>query len=524
MVSDVVVGSAIRNTVNSINRTQEAFDRTSLRLATGLRVNSALESPQNFFAAQSLQQRAADLSRLLDGIGQSTRVVQEALIGVETVEQLLNQAESVAQESLRLIQSGQTDPAIFQREVNSSPSPLSSQILSSSPDVYFRLNEASGAFTDIGTAGANVTANNLGGSSQNAAPLYTNGAAPSVDFDGVNDRIQVADSTLINLNTTPARTIEVVFNADTTAGRQVIYEEGAGVNGLTIYIDNGSLFVTGEDDQGAQRFANININAPINAGQTYHAALVFDGAAGTFAGFLDGVEIGSVNVPTEGVFPSHSGNIGIGAAVDGVQFHDGEAGAGFNFDGRISDVAIHNRALPDFELLSHATSLNATTSLQSLNENFNTILEQIDRVVIDAHYRGINLLDGDDLTTFFNEDNTSSLLTDGADFRSLDLGLIDRNFDTVSNIQRIIDAIRPALLEVREYGRTLTNDFAILTNRQTFTEQTINSLRSGADDLTVADQNKEGADLLATQTRLSLGQTSLSLAAQSQASILSLVT
>ncbi len=525
MVREIVISSSMRETVNAINRTQRAFDNTSLKLATGLRVNRALDAPNNFFTARSLNVRASDLGRLLDGIGQSVRVVEQALTGVETVERLLNQAESIAQESLTAIQSGTTDPAIFEQGVDVSPAPLNEQIALSDPDFYYRLNSITDN-TGFQTAGGVATLDN--GASFGGGALYANGTGnDSVQFDGINDRIRVSDSDFINVQPTTARTVELAFNANDVTGRQVLYEEGGQTNGFSIYLDNNVLYVTGEDDDGAQRWFDADINSAdiginIVAGQTYHAAFVYDAASNSFSGYLDGVFMGSVSTSGATAFPSHIGNIGIGGIAQHVQFHDGESGLnnGFNFNGRISDVAIYNRALPNTELLDHARSLNSETSIVVLNREFTTVLEQIDRVVIDSHYRGINLLDGDDLTTIFNEDGTSRLLTEGVVFRSLNLGIIDREFDTESNIQNILDTIRPALLEVREYGRTLTNDLAIITTRRNFTEQTINSLRSGADDLTLVDQNKEGASLLASGTRLTLAQTSLALASQSQASTL----
>ncbi|MFK7840554.1 MAG: LamG-like jellyroll fold domain-containing protein, partial [Bdellovibrionales bacterium] len=304
------------------------------------------------------------------------------------------------------------------------------------------------------------------------------------------------------------------------------------VNGLTIYLDGDVLYVTGEDDQGGQRWNDANINSTqipsgavnIVPGQTYHVAFVYNAATDSFSGYLDGVLMNSVGTDGAANFPSHSGDIGIGGVNGGVQFHDGEnnTGNGFNFAGRISDVAIYNRALSVSELSDHANSLEGTTSLVSLNREYNAILEQIDRLVVDAQYRGINLLGGEDLTTFFNEDNTSFLVTEGQDFTWQSLGLLDREFDSLASIQNIFDRIRPAILKVRDFGRTLTNDLGVINNRRDFTDETIIALRGGADDLTLLDQNQEGASLLAGQTRLELATTSLSLAAQSQASTLTL--
>jgi len=51
MVRDVVIGAAMKSTLTSIKMARENVDKTSERLATGLRVNSALDQPQNFFQA-----------------------------------------------------------------------------------------------------------------------------------------------------------------------------------------------------------------------------------------------------------------------------------------------------------------------------------------------------------------------------------------------------------------------------------------------------------------------------------------
>ena len=66
----------------AIQRTTRSLDVSQLRLATGKRVNSAIDDPQNFFAAKSLNNRASDLSRILDGIAQGIRTVQEANNGL----------------------------------------------------------------------------------------------------------------------------------------------------------------------------------------------------------------------------------------------------------------------------------------------------------------------------------------------------------------------------------------------------------------------------------------------------------
>jgi len=99
-----VVGSILnqiqKSVLYSIQRTNEQIAANQLALATGKDVNSALDSPQNYFQSESLLNRASDLSRTLDNISQSIRTIQEANIGVETMLDIIDQAEAVVLEGL----------------------------------------------------------------------------------------------------------------------------------------------------------------------------------------------------------------------------------------------------------------------------------------------------------------------------------------------------------------------------------------------------------------------------------------
>src|SRR4051812_215738 len=96
MTNDVVLSAALRNNLLSLQNTQNQIDTHQQRLATGKKVNSALDNPQSFFAAQSLTNRANDLSNLLDSIGQSIQVINAANNGVTALSTLINQAQSLA--------------------------------------------------------------------------------------------------------------------------------------------------------------------------------------------------------------------------------------------------------------------------------------------------------------------------------------------------------------------------------------------------------------------------------------------
>ncbi len=521
---EIVVNSASRATLLSLQSTSRSIDLTSLRLSTGLKVNTALDNPQNFFASSALKNESSDFNRLLDGIGQSARTIQTALHGVETTSKLLNQAETIAIESREKLLNGEVDDQIYEVEKNIVPASLDAQILQASPDVYYRLDNVGATATDFG-GGGGVTATYNGGVSTGAPALYNNGGTFSADFDGINDRIVVQNSNLINVGARPERTIELVFNADDVTTRQVLYEEGGGTNSFNIYIENGEVFVTGTDQNvwGPNSLQGpTNIRAAITTGQTYHVALVFSSFNNRFEGFLDGSTMGDVSVGNT-PFPSHTGGVGIGSFNGGAWFDTVSSGGnGSNFNGRISNVAIYNDALDGSVIASHANSLNARSTIEFHHRDFENVMNEINQVAFDASYRGINLLWGENLSTTFNPLKTSTIVTDGVDFRRFADAVPRNDFNNLNHLNNILEKLTIAKDALRDFSSSLVSDLNIIETRKIYTREYISTLQSGSDDLTLIDQNKAGANFLALQTRQQLGVTALSLASQSNQSVLRL--
>ncbi len=519
-MSDIVVTSALRASLSSLQQIQRGIANTSLRLATGKKVNSALENPQSFFTSLSLKARAADYNRVLDGINQSLFTIREGMVGVVAAEQLLKQALSVANESRILAAAGLPDPNVYESGSPDVATNLSTEILAANPAGYWRLDEAAGVVAANQGSGGGINGTYVNGPTLGQPPLYINGGGTSASFNGINQRVNIPDSGLINVGARPQRTVEMVFNATTTVGRQVLYEEGATVNSLGIYIDNGRVYVEGRD---AGAWGPVNMSAPINPNETYHIAFVFDQTTDSFTGYLNGVQISPSASVANQVFPSHTGNVYIGATGDGMWFHDGAFGGnGFYFNGRISDVALYNTALTQAELVNHYDQLNLTGGLEFRNSLFERVLAELDSIVKDAEYGNINLLGEENLLTVLNEDYSHTLTTRGRDLTAEGLGIKFFDFTSEGEILQIMQSVDDALFGVRDFARDLSTDLNILVNRRDFSELTIASHKAGSDDLTLADLNEEGANLLALQTQQELATNTLSLAEKSQAEVLRL--
>src|SRR6266446_4363836 len=100
-MSGIVLSASVRQNLLSLQSTASLLATTQNDLATGKKVNSALDNPTNFFTAQGLDNRASDISNLLDGIGNGVQVLQAANTGLTSLQKLVDTAKSIATQVLQ---------------------------------------------------------------------------------------------------------------------------------------------------------------------------------------------------------------------------------------------------------------------------------------------------------------------------------------------------------------------------------------------------------------------------------------
>src|SRR5436190_16116668 len=96
MASGITLTAGVRQNLLSLQDTAALMATTQNRLATGKKVNSALDNPGNFFLSQGLSSRASDLNALLDSIGQATQALKAADTGLTSLTNLVKSAKSLA--------------------------------------------------------------------------------------------------------------------------------------------------------------------------------------------------------------------------------------------------------------------------------------------------------------------------------------------------------------------------------------------------------------------------------------------
>jgi flagellin len=179
-------------------------------------------------------------------------------------------------------------------------------------------------------------------------------------------------------------------------------------------------------------------------------------------------------------------------------------------------------------LVSQAQQTSDTAVRTSLAAQFDDIITQIDQLAADSGFNGINLLDSgssSDLTVTLNETGTSSVTVAAVDFSAAgDLAIANalNNWGGASDITAASTDLTAALTTLRAQAQAFGSNLSTVQIRQDFTKAMINTLQTGADSLTLADSNEEGANLLALQTRQQLSTTALSLASQASQAVLRL--
>ena len=173
-MSGVTLSAGIRSALLSLQGTATRASAIQTRLATGKRVNSALDNPQGFFTAQSLNARASQLSVLLDNVVQTQQTVKTVTQSIGVLTRLVQSAKSLAQ------QARQAEP----------------------PQASYDAIEVTGSASVGGEAAGTVTGN-----------VDTSGGGFTANVNGL--QIQVGASTY-TVNSSGAENIGAIISASTT--------------------------------------------------------------------------------------------------------------------------------------------------------------------------------------------------------------------------------------------------------------------------------------------------------------------
>jgi flagellin-like hook-associated protein FlgL len=476
MSNDIVLTAGIRSNLLSLQTTSNLMQTTQERLATGKKVNSALDNAVNYFTAASLSARSTELSSLLDSMTNGVNTLKAADNGLTSITQTI--------ESMQATVTQARQDASWQSGVYT----VDNTSIGTTGLKYLSFVGGAVGSTAISVAlndQEQLTGNALGTNTAGSTGTLTIQAADINSGTAVNIAVAVTDtaSTIAaNINSAVGYTL-----ASYSGGTLTLQD--AGPSQITVTgTKSAALFGGSGTATSAAHVGQVSTVDQIAAAINANAALAGNIKASNNAGQLQITNL-SISALTVTGINQTTGN------VDG--------GTGTN------------------SVLGNSVRANLVTQ-------FNQLKDQLDKTAQDASFNGVNLLTGDVLKLFFNELSTSTLSiqsTNPNGVNSSTLGIADATnteFQDNTQLDTRLQALHTALGEVASQASDFGSNLSIVQNRQDFTNNMINTLQTGADGLTLADTNQEGANMLALQTRQQLSITALSLASQANQSVLKL--
>jgi hypothetical protein len=549
-MSGIVLSASVRQNLLSLQSTASLLATTQNALATGNKVNTALDNPTEFFTAQGLNNRASDISNLLDGIGNGVQVLQSANTGITSLQSLIANAQSIANQVLQAptgytTKSNVTSAAIPGADANnllgpginatatgtavnnqlSTPVPITASTLlvgaantnslatASQPTngSVLKINNntitfSTGQTTTTTDGNGNVTIGIGAGSQESIQSVLTaidsiTGTATPSTVSATTGQLQISTGTTSNLtisagtgNALAALGLTAVAAAGTPPGTTNVTPPALSGETLSIAATGNGTATNIVFGTGTGQISTLNqLNATL--------------AANNLQASID--TTGHINISTTN--NAASATIGNNATAPVITGTATAAGAAFNNLTPGAPVADPN---------SQATRA-------ALVAQYNQVLVNINTTSQDASFNGINLLNGDTLNLTFDETGASKLAIQGYTLNDAGLSLSNLNVGTdfldSNSANTVLTQLTHASTLLRTAASSLGSNLSIVEIRQDFNKNLINVLQTGASNLTTADTNEEAANSQALSTRQSIAVSALALANQSQQSVLQLL-
>ncbi|MCA0318359.1 MAG: hypothetical protein LCH88_09845 [Proteobacteria bacterium] len=510
-MSGITISRGVRSNLLALQNIASQRETIQGRLASGKKINSALDNPTNFFTSAALNARANDLGSLLDSMSN----------GIKTLEAADNGLKSIT------------------RTVES----LQSSIRQARQDKSFK----SEAYKIDGAAIGSVTTKNLS---------FSGGAIGTTPVDVALNSVGASPEPLLTASGN-------FINLDVSGGQFYTFDVAA-ESGPSVFVSLNSLTADTNTDGAVDlaeaivhtndRLTSLGSDVRARDSLTQPGRMEFYIASGTHTGPTSSITIS--NMTAMGGSPSPIANMGFGGGASANGSSGGGTGGAKSVEQLVSDIngnsSLRNkvRATNDngrlrIENLSTSSmtlagiggdgEIDGTAGTGAVGGNdiradlirqFNDLRQQLDRTAEDASFNGINLLRGDALGITFNETGSSSLTIQskgGKPINSTNLGIDAQAVsaaDADSSLDAILGKLSTALGSLRSQSSSFGSNLSMVQNRQDFTKATMNTLRGGADNLVLADQNEEGANLLALNTRAQLATSALSFASQGDQQVL----
>ncbi|SUB01725.1 flagellin [Pannonibacter phragmitetus] len=502
-MADITLSAAVRQNLLTLQQTADFMSGVQNKLATGKKVNSALDNPNSFFTASGLNNRAKDLGTLLDDMGQVVQTMKAADQGITNITKLTESAKAKANQALQT--QSQYERAQYAKQYND----LLKQIEDMAKDSSYKGknllagdgNDLTAIFNEDNTSKLTVkavdytdTTLSTGLNLQDLA--QAKGGAASLQLEGGK-----SSATFVNSSGNTLSSGSLLSDATNLAVGDVLQLRTASSGG----------------GAGVSGYTNITIGA-----NTTMQNLVdqINGVAGVRAEFDE--KTGSLSITSNDNVYLHNtggsgGNTGDIIGVSAANFTSGSQLLKNSGSFKVEDILTltdgNGYELGSLEVTDKTSVKDLTDFIKrfnGVNASFNT---GTGKLTIESDV-SLNLksTNADFGAAAFTADD------DGVNVAAA----VESGFATDENINQTIERLNNALSTLRSQASEFGTNLSTVQIRQDYTKSMINNLQEGAGRLTLADTNEEGANLLALQTRQQLASTSLSFASQADQTVLRL--
>jgi flagellin len=511
-MSGIVLSASVRQNLLSLQSTAALLATTQNDLATGNKVNSALDNPTNFFTATGLNNRASDIGNLLDSIGNGVQVLQAANTGITSLQSLVSSAQSIANQVLQTpvgysTKSNLTSAAITGATANNllgTGSPATNATVTGTTDLSAGLTDT-GSNQTFTVNGHTVTLTTGTGTGT--------GTSPTKDFTLANIESAINGTASVGVTASDDGSGHLILTSTGTAGASdaIVTTGTAALFGIANATVNGTAATT----VGSLSGETLTIGA---TGGGTATSITFGTASGDVS-TLNGLNTALAANNLQATIDSSTGKINIVTSNDAASSTIGALGG--------TAVTTSGAAFSTSSSAAPVLDSNSQATRASLVAQYNNVLQQINTTSQDSSFNGVNLLNGDTLKLVFNETGTSTLGITGVTFNGAGLGLSNlkagSDFLDNNSANTVLTQLQNASTTLRGEASALGSNLSVVQIRQDFNKNLIDVLQTGASNLTLADPNQEAADSQALSTRQSIAVSALALANQSQQSVLQLL-
>ena len=500
MADNVTLSSAVRESLLSLQNTSQLIQKTQGRLASGLRIESAIDDPVSFFQAKGLSDRAFDFSERKDAIDQGISTVTAALDGVQGIEELVRQIKGV---------------------VSSMKSATATQM----SDLVTQFNDLRTQIDNLGNDSSFQGTNLIAGTGTSLSVEFSEKSASLLTISSVDITVSTAG---LQIGSAVAFTGQFVGDF-ASAGVSTIntgsFNLEAGISaGSTISFtyEGGQKTFTTADSMLFTYGANVvTVSVGGNNLLNKNDVITLNVTSGTTTGFYLAGD--TLNL----VYTTHSGSNLAGTAITAGELftltYQGQTRTFTTADGPIT-----------FGLAGVATVLSLGSAFgtgTTIANGGNIVVSALTAAADGAANTGFQaVLTAFAATTIFPTsaaDSQTGTIVNGisASAVTADQGTNYINYVQAGDNTALNDTISTldtALSTLRTQSQVLGTNVSVLQTRLDFTSTYVNTLQTGASKLTLADLNEEGANLLALQTRQQLGIQALAFAGQAEQGILAL--